>query len=389
MTWRSSIAGWGRGPTSCFSPTGRLSRSERHLNRSHHINGAIALIRINRVDEAAEALGRAPGFPTAAADDLRIELLMAQARFEHARALALLDRLTAMGQDMETQRTSQLFASGDMAAVVAHFDAKAPVHAGVRSQGKTALQAAIALADRERVQRYLTSLGGIAASTLDLARGLLEDRQTVDVRGGGKIWRFPFVATNFSVALPQVAGVFYEQGALEALKGLVRPGQTVVDVGANIGNHTVYFAGEAGCRATLAMNDLGDRVDPSHLGKAVSSFVGTIPFRFVRDDYSFVTEGQEEGATPTPCLTLDSLGLEQCALLKIDVDGGEPGVLEGARDVLARLRPVVSIEVLNFNTRKVLGLFEAYGYDILREDSRNEAYSDFVFVLRESAVGRS
>jgi hypothetical protein len=136
------------------------------------------------------------------------------------------------------------------------------------------------------------------------------------------------------------------------------------------------------------MNDLGDRVDPSHLGKAVSSFVGTIPFRFVRDDYSFVTKGQEEGATPTPCLTLDSLGLEQCALLKIDVDGGEPGVLEGARDVLARLRPVVSIEVLNFNTRKVLGLFEAYGYDILREDSRNEAYSDFVFVPKESALGR-
>ena len=94
----------------------REVRGERHLNRSHHINGAIALIRINRVDEAAEALGRAPGFPTAAADDLRIELLMAQARFEHARALALIDRLTAMGQDMETQRTSQLFASGDMAA---------------------------------------------------------------------------------------------------------------------------------------------------------------------------------------------------------------------------------------------------------------------------------
>jgi hypothetical protein len=63
-------------------------------------------------------------------------------------------------------------------------------------------------------------------------------------------------------------------------------------------------------------------------------------------------------------------------------------VLEGARDVLARLRPVVSIEVLNFNTRRVLGLFEAYGYDALREDSRNDAYSDFVFVPRESAFGR-
>ncbi|MCA6287779.1 FkbM family methyltransferase [Phenylobacterium sp.] len=212
------------------------------------------------------------------------------------------------------------------------------------------------------------------------------------------------MATNFSVALPQVAGGFYEQPALEALRALVRPGQTVVDVGANLGNHTVYFAGEAGCRVvafecnprmadhlrnTIEMNGLGGQVDLSHLGKAVTSYVGEIPFQFVRDDYSFVTPGTEHGATLTPCLTLDSLALPECALLKIDVDGGEPGVLEGARDVLARLRPTVSIEVLNFNTRRVLALFEAYGYDILREDSRNEAYSDFVFVPRESALGRA
>ena len=377
---------------------------ERHLNRGHHINGAVSLIRINRVAEAAEALGRADDYPRMSVEELRVELMMSQARFEHDRALALLDRLAAMGEDVETQRTSQLFASGDMAGVVAHYDAKSPRHAGVRSQGKTALQAAIALADRERVERYLAEVAA-PPSTVALARGLLEGRQTVEVRGGeGRTWRFPFVATNFSVALPQVTGEFYERAALDALRGLVRPGQTVLDVGANVGNHTVYFAGEAGCRvvpfecnprmveslkSTIALNDLGDRLDLSHLGRAVSSFVGTIPFQFVRDDYSFVTEGGGEGVTLTPCLTLDSLNLTECALLKIDVDGGEPGVLEGARAVLARLRPAVAIEVLNFNTRKVLGLFEAYGYDILREDSRNEAYSDFVFVPRESLVGRT
>jgi FkbM family methyltransferase len=390
-----------------FQPAARIYREvrgERQLNRTHHINGAIALIRINRVDEAAEALDRADGFPSADPSDLKVELLMAQARFEHERALALLDRLTAMGENMETQRTSQLFASGDMAGVVAHYDAKAPTHGGVRSQGKTALQAAIALADRERVQRYLAEISAIPPTTAALAKGLLEGREAVEVRGGSRTWRFPFVATNFSVALPQMAGSFYEQGALDSLRALVRPGQTVVDVGANLGNHTVYFAGEAGCRViafecnprmaghlrtTIEMNGLGGQVDLSHLGQAVTSHVGTIPFQFVRDDYSFVTGGTEQGATLTPCLTLDSLGLTECALLKIDVDGGEPGVLEGARDVLARLRPTVSIEVLNFNTRRVLGLFEAYGYEVLREDSRNEAYSDFVFVPRESEFGRA
>lgn len=390
-----------------FQPAARIYRevrSERHVNRSHHINGAIALTRINRVDEAAEALERAGGFPASSPEDLKVELLLAQARFDHDHALALMDRLAALGEDVQTQRTSQYFSSGDMARVVDHFDRHAPVHDGVRSQAKTALQAAIAIEDRARVGRYLSEFAGIPASTVALGRGLLDGRETLEVAGRSRTWRFPFVATNFSVALPQVAGVFYELAALDALRGLVRPGQTVVDVGANIGNHTVYFAGEARCRvvpfecnprmvqnlkATIALNQLEDQVDLSHLGKAVSSFVGTIPFQFVRDDYSFVTDGEGDGVTLTPCLTLDSLDLPECALLKIDVDGGEPGVLEGARGVLARLRPAVSIEVLNFNTRKVLGLFEAYGYDILREDSRNEAYSDFVFVPRESAFGRS
>jgi FkbM family methyltransferase len=390
-----------------FQSAARLYRefkNERQVNSSHHINGAISLIRINRVDEAAEALARIGKFPSAEVGDLKVELLLAEARREHSRSLALLERLSALGEDMETRRTSQLFGSADMEGVIAHYDTHSPSHAGVRSQGKTALQAAIALGDREHVARYLDGIDGIPLSTQALARGLLDGRETVEVRGRSRSWRFPFVATNFSVALPQMSGAFYEHSALESLRSLVRPGDTVVDVGANIGNHTVYFAGEAGCRvlpfecnpkmaahlrATIEMNALSDLVDLSHLGKAVSSFEGTIPFRFVRDDYSFITELEDDGTTLTPCLTLDSLGLEQCALVKIDVDGGEPWVLEGARNVLARLRPVFSIEVMNFNNRQILNLFEIYGYDILMEDSRHEIYSDFVFVPRESTLGRS
>lgn len=377
----------------------REVRGDRGLNRSHHVNGAIALIQSNRVDEAEDALNRIEGFPSATPEDLNIDLRLATARLEHDRAMALLDRLSVLGVDVETQRTRLLFASGDMSGVVAHYDAKAPVHAGVRSQGKTALQAAIALTDRERVQRYLTEISMVPPSTTALARGLLEGREIMEVAGRSQTWRFPFVATNFSVALPQVVGMFYELASLDALRSLVQPGQTILDVGANIGNHTVYFAGEAGCqvipfecnprmvenlRSTIHLNNLSSKVDLSQLGKAVSSFIGTIPFQFVRDDYSFVTTGAGDGLTPTPCLNLDSLELRDCALLKIDVDGGEMGVLEGARDVLARLRPVVAVEVMNFNTRRVLTLFDAYGYDILREDSRNDAYSDFVFVPRES-----
>ncbi|MER5467324.1 FkbM family methyltransferase [Streptomyces sp. NPDC002685] len=50
-------------------------------------------------------------------------------------------------------------------------------------------------------------------------------------------------------------------------------------------------------------------------------------------------------ALEVPCLTLDSLGLRDVDFIKIDVDGNEPAVLRGARDLLARDRPALFIEL--------------------------------------------
>jgi methyltransferase, FkbM family len=47
-------------------------------------------------------------------------------------------------------------------------------------------------------------------------------------------------------------------------------------------------------------------------------------------------------ALEVPCLTLDGLGLSDVGFVKIDVDGNEPAVLRGARDLLARDRPPCS-----------------------------------------------
>ena len=46
-----------------------------------------------------------------------------------------------------------------------------------------------------------------------------------------------------------------------------------------------------------------------------------------------------------PMRTLDSYGLENVDFLKIDVQGGEMAVLEGAEDTLRRCEPVIMVEV--------------------------------------------
>ena len=55
-----------------------------------------------------------------------------------------------------------------------------------------------------------------------------------------------------------------------------------------------------------------------------------------------------------PCRTLDSviqtLGITHISLLKIDVEGFEPHVLRGARQLLAEHRPVVIYEYNEYDT---------------------------------------
>lgn len=43
-------------------------------------------------------------------------------------------------------------------------------------------------------------------------------------------------------------------------------------------------------------------------------------------------------------VSLDSLGLEACDLLKIDVEGAEPYVIEGAKDTIEKFKPVILYE---------------------------------------------
>lgn len=50
-------------------------------------------------------------------------------------------------------------------------------------------------------------------------------------------------------------------------------------------------------------------------------------------------------ALEVPCLTLDSLDLRDVGFVKIDVDGNEAAVLRGARNLLARDRPALFVEL--------------------------------------------
>jgi FkbM family methyltransferase len=148
----------------------------------------------------------------------------------------------------------------------------------------------------------------------------------------------------------------------EMFAQLVRPGQIVVEAGANIGTHTVSLSKLVGRRgavlafepqrivfqalcANLALNQCSNvAAYQEALGAADSDIVAPAPDPAVRASFgSLSLHGVAQG-NPVRLRRLDSLGLPLCHLLKIDVEGMEAEVLEGARDTIARLRPTLYLE---------------------------------------------
>jgi FkbM family methyltransferase len=154
----------------------------------------------------------------------------------------------------------------------------------------------------------------------------------------------------------------FSEGEADLFRQMLRPGMTVVEVGANIGALTVVLAQAVWpggtVRAfepqrivfqTLCANMALNNITNADCRQAA---VGRAPGNLYVPplDYSQTNNfgGLELSRTPqgerVSVVTLDSLNLPLCTLLKIDVEGMEQEVLEGARATIGRCQPVLYVE---------------------------------------------
>lgn len=176
-------------------------------------------------------------------------------------------------------------------------------------------------------------------------------------------------------------GEYFEQ-EVQLFRQIVRDGDMVVDAGANIGAHTVPLARMVGPRgrvlayepvrqtfqmlcANVAINSLG-WVDCHYA--ALGARDEMLALRDVAMDapenYGAVELAAIPGDIPVPGRRLDGeFSGDRLRLLKIDVEGMEADVLEGARATLARLRPALYVENDRVErSRELLLLLDALGY---------------------------
>lgn len=158
---------------------------------------------------------------------------------------------------------------------------------------------------------------------------------------------------------------------IDFLSRFISPGDIVIDVGANVGCHALAFSrlvgdtglviaieGDPSTYSLLAhnivANNLVGRIIPLHIlaGSKQKTIQDKLEGIAISNAgaRSFVTDvasaGESSGAPTRPLIltSIDSLNLPECSVIKIDVEGMEPQVVEGALGTIGKFRPVVYFE---------------------------------------------
>lgn len=180
----------------------------------------------------------------------------------------------------------------------------------------------------------------------------------------------------------------YDHWVVYHLKRLLSPGAVIVDAGANFGFYSLTLAHHLhDCcifafepfppvaerlRKNIALNSLEALIQVEQC--ALSDTAGSLAMESPRPDNSGAARIGGSG-TRVRAMTLDDFcGREQLSRLdfvKIDVEGHEPRLLQGAQQALRRFRPLLSIELMGSalhqagsSVSSVRGPLEDLGYHL-------------------------
>lgn len=227
------------------------------------------------------------------------------------------------------------------------------------------LRAARTLEDRRLVVGYFGARSGLPLGpTPDAERGIalrdLPGPLHVDPESGG-------LATYYEIVLERV----YVPGE----QWIPGPGDTVVDVGANIGVFSLWAAGRIGPTGTLTTIEPNPQtfglLERNAAGATIhrvacGETAGDVDFHYVPGKLSVgsILERPDRTETITvPVRPLDDLlaGHPPIDLLKIDVEGFEREVLAGAAKTLARTTRV-ALEIAGEDLGPSRALLEEAGF---------------------------
>ncbi|KMW56880.1 hypothetical protein AIOL_001837 [Candidatus Rhodobacter oscarellae] len=190
-------------------------------------------------------------------------------------------------------------------------------------------------------------------------------------------------------------GQFYEQDVLGELAEHMPDGGTFVDIGANIGNHTLYMAKHGGAGRVIPMepnpaaiallmsvvrlNRIEDQVELSALGYGLGEAdAGGFAIRDIKGNLGWAR--LEDSGGDIEVRKGDTLLADEACvdLIKIDVEGMEIAALSGLQRTIERDQPEIFVEVDHGNREAFDALMDAHSYRCALEFPKSRMNQNFL-----------
>lgn len=186
-----------------------------------------------------------------------------------------------------------------------------------------------------------------------------------------------------------IEGLSREIPVLTWFRALLKPGDNILDIGANMGCMAVVAASRVAPRGRVLAFEASPQILPNlkrniALNRcanvdihpfAVSDKSGTVTFNIAAESRSALSSmrslGDNGEAVEVPSIAIDSLlpQLPRIKLIKIDIEGAEQLALQGMTGLLKRDRPYLIVELtdawlraLGGSAAEVQSLLRAYDY---------------------------
>lgn len=240
------------------------------------------------------------------------------------------------------------------------------------SEPKKKFQFAVDAMRRSDFQEAIEMLKEVVAEDSDLIYAPLCLKYAIAMSSGSKDAevmfeqrKFKFLLSNLNIGheIKYASGIFNEEAELRYCLKTIPKRSVIVDVGANIGNHTVFFAGMLSpkllvpveptplsidlLRRNLALNQF--QVDERGIGLAAGrsneKIYVNLPEKVDLVQARTSRQPETPGSILVPTIRLDDLISERVDFLKIDVEGFEDDVLDGAVRILTEDKPLLMIEL--------------------------------------------
>ena len=182
----------------------------------------------------------------------------------------------------------------------------------------------------------------------------------------------------------------WEGGALSIIDSYLQDNAVILDIGANIGSHTIYWAVERNAKkvysfeplpdtyrilnTNIELNSLKNRVQTFNFALSDENCKGVIDFYNKENiggtSFKKYTNGDVEFRQ------LDKINIpEKIDLIKIDVEGAEVLVLKGAKETIVKNKPIIVLETY-IHKNEVDNFMNSVGYKL---DATIRAGEDYIY----------